>query len=42
MLVAEVERRLGLAGKLAAVIPDHRDPGAGPCTGSPTFYGRAS
>jgi len=27
MLLAEVERRLGLAGKLAAVIPDHRDPG---------------
>ncbi|MGB8385460.1 MAG: IS1380 family transposase [Dermatophilaceae bacterium] len=27
MLLAEAERRLGLAGKLAAVIPDHRDPG---------------
>ena len=26
MLLAEAERRLGLAGKLAAVIPDHRDP----------------
>ena len=27
MLLAEAERRLGLAGKLAAMIPDHRDPG---------------
>jgi hypothetical protein len=27
MLLAEAERRLGIAGKLAAVIPDHRDPG---------------
>jgi hypothetical protein len=26
MLLAEAERRLALAGKLAAVIPDHRDP----------------
>ena len=26
MLLAQAERRLGLAGKLAAVIPDHRDP----------------
>lgn len=26
MLLAAAERRLGLAGKLAAVIPDHRDP----------------
>lgn len=27
MLLAEAERRLGIAGKLAAAIPDHRDPG---------------
>ena len=27
MLLAEAERRLGLAGKLAAVIPHHGDPG---------------
>ena len=26
MLLAEAERRLGVAGKLAAVIADHRDP----------------
>ena len=25
MLLAEAERRLGIGGKLAAVIPDHRD-----------------
>jgi hypothetical protein len=27
MLVAEADRRLGLTGKLARMIPDHRDPG---------------